>query len=305
MDDEYYRKYALYETRRPPRLSWPKAAEAIALGEPCGDIIALPFWQSGPVRWRWIWGAHYNKSRIRKLLAAQPDGYDDQGDPWYVGVLYPGMSDEYVSDMVGIVTRSGHVGCVWPNVSDGGLSEFVCSMSSSSKHLVVPLSIRNGELCHAFPDSSGINFFEWDDVGSRDGRAAWVLNKSRVLALHLLRYGPTSKWLRLVDLINSVSVQGVRTLPALPLAPGYAILKEVEHDLESNAIDSICRLMGIQVQFDLQGPPHAVVSRSTIKSERRVIRDARRLRVPIYRPETFLGMAAEEMVNQLKGGAHN
>ncbi|MGV9978315.1 hypothetical protein ACWDUH_11605 [Micromonospora wenchangensis] len=305
MDDDYCDKYALYETKRPPRLSWSKAAESITAGEPRGDLFALPFWQSGPVRWRGIWGAHYNESRTEKLLAAEPDGYDDEGDPWYVGVLYPGLSDEYVSDMVGIVTRTGHVGCVWPNISDSGLSEFVCSVNSTFKHFVVPLGVKDGELFQAFPDTSGINFFEWDDVGSRDGRAAWVLNKSRILALHLLRCGPTDKWLRLVDLINSVSVQGVRTLPALPLAPGYAILKEVEHDLESKAIDSICRLMGIQVQFDLQGPPHAVVSRSSIKSERRVIRDARRLGVPIYRPETFLGMAAEEMVNRLKGGAHN
>ncbi|MEV4810078.1 hypothetical protein [Micromonospora avicenniae] len=302
MGDDRYDKYALYETKRPPRLSWSNAAKAIAEGEPRGEFFALPWWQSGQVRWRWIWGAHHNESRIKKLLAAQPDGFDDDGDPWYVGILYPGLSDEYVSDVVGIVTRAGHVGCVWPNLSNGGLSELVRSMGPEFKHFAVPLGVKDGELLMAFPHSSGINFFDWDDGESPGAPAAWRLNRSKVLALYLLQYGPTQKWQRLVDRLDTVPDRGIRILSALPFSPGYAILKDTRHDHESRAVDRLCQLTGIQVQFGLQGPPDAVVSRSTSESGRRIIQDAERLGVPIYRPETFLGMAAEEMANRLGSG---
>jgi hypothetical protein len=61
-----------------------------------------------------LMGTRHNGARIDRLASARADGMVD-GMPWHVGILYEPDDPSYqMTDLIGVVTESGHVGCFMP-----------------------------------------------------------------------------------------------------------------------------------------------------------------------------------------------
>ena len=108
--DDAERVHAFYEGQRRPEIAWWRAAKAIETGEPVGEFFTLPWWTMERQTSGFLIGAHHNTHRLRRLLKAVPAGHSPAGEPWHIGVLYPGLPDWYFDDPVGVMTRKGHVG---------------------------------------------------------------------------------------------------------------------------------------------------------------------------------------------------
>ncbi|MFC4108015.1 hypothetical protein [Micromonospora zhanjiangensis] len=239
----------------------------------------------------------HNRDRISALLRRRPDGFDDQGTPWYVGILYQGISDHYLEKQVGIVTRAGHVGCVYPYVSSGGLHDLVGSLGPHYEYLAVPLVANGSELEMVLPDTSCFSFFDWaiGDLGVE--LAPWRLNRSKILALHLLRHGVSSSWFQLVRKFALLALgPGLVALEPLMLSENFSVLYEQGGDDEMRQMKQIFRFGGIKVSTDLAGMPSVLVSRSSVQRSRRLlVREAVSRGIPVMRPDTFAGRVIESL----------
>ncbi|GAA0904355.1 hypothetical protein GCM10009558_003930 [Virgisporangium aurantiacum] len=74
------------------------------------------------------------------MTQSRREGTDGEGRPWHVGVLYAAPDDREMGgfDLVGIVTRFGHIGCLhWRHGRD--YRPFVVALEGQVKYLIVPV----------------------------------------------------------------------------------------------------------------------------------------------------------------------
>jgi hypothetical protein len=142
-------RYAVFENKLPPDISWAAARQAIKSGASIDALFAVPGWE--PNDGIWIMGGQHNETRIKNLRRTGRDGTDRNGRPWYVGILYPAPDDPRYGfdELVGIVTRAGHIGCLMPGMSY--LRPFVDALTEHGKHFVVPLMRAGDEMVIALP----------------------------------------------------------------------------------------------------------------------------------------------------------
>lgn len=129
--------YARYERKAAPPISWPDAAAVIRTGRSTKSLFTLPSLLTAPDVP--LMGTRNNGPRITRLLAGRPAGYDAASRPWHVGVLYPAPYDPVhdLDELIGVVTREGHVACLMPGYFY--LRSLIEALTDSGIHFVVPI----------------------------------------------------------------------------------------------------------------------------------------------------------------------
>lgn len=293
--------WAFYDRKRAPEIAWSKAAKAIAEGEPVDDLFTLPWWSTE----RWtvggLWGAHRNVSRIRKLVDAHPEGVSDDGKPWHTGILHPGPPDKYLRQPVGVVTREGHVGCLPPEASTGGIDTVVRTKGHGFSYFCVPVFVDGGDPRVRLPFGRDVSAFDdpWAATGPGvgDGRVPkpWRINRSHVMAIHLAKQGLTSTWAKLAhDLSRLTEEHGVTVLKHLSLDPGTHVVNSVRGKAGADFVDRICALANLTTGPTVTNRTRVVVTRH-LHSNSGACEEARAAGIPIYRADAFGGGIAEAL----------
>jgi hypothetical protein len=129
--------YASFERKEPPAISWRDAAAVLRTGRSSTSLFTLPSLLEAPNVG--LMGTQRNDDRVKKLLAGPPAGHDEEGRPWHVGVLYAAPRDPVydLDDLIGVVTRAGHIGCLMPGYFY--LKSFIQALAESGVHFVVPI----------------------------------------------------------------------------------------------------------------------------------------------------------------------
>jgi hypothetical protein len=142
--------YAYYERKTAPPISWSAAATVIRTGRPADSLFTLPSVLAAhdvP-----LMGARRNRQRISRLLASSPSGYDEAGTAWQVGILYPAPYDPVYDfdDLIGVVTKEGHVACLMPGYSY--LRSLVEALEGSGNYFIVPIVAQRDPHYESDPD---------------------------------------------------------------------------------------------------------------------------------------------------------
>ncbi|WP_139128843.1 hypothetical protein [Micromonospora nigra] len=149
------------------------------------------------------------------------------------------------------------------------------------------------ELRLLMPHSDGINLFDWTGGATADGRDAWRLNLSTVLATYLSRYGYCNKWRSIASELKDLGGQGVVELDPLHVSDGFTVAMEGSSIEEREFVERFCRRLGLALQFNLDGLPGVLLSRSRKNPGGLMVREAVGRGIAIYRPSVFVGMVAE------------
>jgi hypothetical protein len=292
---------AFYERKRPPEIAWEKAASAIAEGEPMDGYFTLPWWSTE----RWtdggLWGAQHNARRLERLARARPAGVSDEGEPWHVGILYPGLPDEYLPQPVGVVTRQGHVGCLPPAASTGGIDTLIRTEGHGFSYFCVPVFVDGHDARVRLPFGPDVSVFDdpWAAAGPGAGEdrvpEPWRINRSHVMAILLAEHGLTPAWTKLAhDLSRLTEEHGVTVLEPLWLEPGSHVVNDVRGDAGADFVDEICSLISVATGPAVTAGTRAVVTRY-LHSNSRACQNAREAGIPIYRADGFGGRVAEAL----------
>jgi len=296
--DDAERVHTFYEGQRRPEIAWWRAAKAIETGEPVGEFFTLPWWTMERQTNGSLIGAHHNRRRLRRLLKAIPAGCSPAGEPWHIGVLYPGLPDRYFEDPVGVMTRKGHVGLFSQFDSDGGLDKLVGTREHGFTHVVVPVFVDDDESAAVpLPFGPDVSPFDnpWVPTDSgQDERLPWRINRSHLMAIYLARHGRTPRWMSLARRLALLTEEhGVSVLPPLPIEPGRTVVDDVRGEAGSLFLRRICRLAGIMVQESVTDSTCAVVTRYPARLTSRAGQEALARGIPIYRADEFAGRVAE------------
>ncbi|GIH10331.1 hypothetical protein Rhe02_83980 [Rhizocola hellebori] len=285
----------LYERKRPPNISWDLAKVAITTGQPQGDYFTLPWFLCERSTKGCLWGAHHNAGRAHKLMQSEPDGVTEDGRPWYIGILYSGAPDEYLEKPVGVVTRTGHVGCLPPEASTGGIDTFVRKRAHGYSYFCVPV-VHAGIV--PMPYGPDVSPFDnpWgarDSGGLTDWGPTWRINRSHLIAIHLAKHGPGEAWRTIAEGLSRLrSEHGVTVLQPIELPLGGEVVNNVRGAVGADFLDRFCSLTGLTTTRAVSGQTTAVVTRY-LHSESRACRDARAAGIPIFRTDEFAGRVAE------------
>jgi hypothetical protein len=295
--------WSLYEHKRAPDIAWPAAAEAVRRGEPLDDIFTLPWWSTEQQTTSLLWGTQHNRDRIGRLTGARPAGTTVHERPWHVGILYPGVPDQYMQRAVGVVTRAGHVGCLPPDAALGGIDALVRSTDHAFKHVCVPVFIDDDGVRVPLPFGRDVSAFDdpWPPSGDKFDRVRkpWRINRSHLMAILLAKHGPTDEWLSITNnLVSLTEDQGVTVLEPLSLTPGTRVVNDVRGDAGAAFVDRICDVMGLIVEGSFTPRSRVVITRY-LHSMSSGCRAARAAGAPIYRADGFGGSIAEALRHQL------
>ncbi|MCP3785285.1 hypothetical protein NLX85_18125 [Micromonospora sp. A3M-1-15] len=294
---------AFYDAQQPPSVDWQSLAKGIKDGQLTNGGFTLPWWMAERSSRTRLSGVWHNEARIRKLSSAPPDGIDDEGIPWYVGVLYPGLPDEYSDDIIGVMTKAGHVGCLPSSLSCGGLGQLVRDSASPFKLVCVPVVFGASGDAH-LPLPIGTDFGAFNYPWGADGQEVscrFKINRSHLLALHMRRHGLTHEWAQVAATLCLLhEASGVSVLEPLNVSGLYRVYDSVRHrrsEASQQIFDAICEAAGVVVTEEFDTDVDAVIVRRA-DSETRACRTARDRRIPLFRSDEFTGRIAEAMVSR-------
>lgn len=293
--------WAFYERQHAPDIPWWKAARAIRRGVPVGEFFTLPWWSTERQTKGFLIGAHHNERRLRKLDRAHPGGFTAEGEPWHVGILYPGIPDEYSERPVGVVTRKGHIGCLSEQASTGGLDVLISTNSHGFAHVCVPVFIEGDDARVPLPYGPDVSPFDdpWVAVGLGNAHDRVLtplrINRSHLMGLHLAQYGRSATWMNIArDLARLTVDHGVTVLGPLPLQPGDRVVNDVRGQAGFEFVNRICCLVNLPVDRRVNDETSVVVTRY-LHSTSAACQEARQRGIPIYRADGFGGGIAEAL----------
>lgn len=141
--------YSYYERKRPPAISWSDAGHVLQREASSGLLLTLP--SSEDMHDVPLMGTYHNEDRILHLRRMTPDGVDDEGRPWHVGILYMAPDDPVYrfKDLVGVVSRAGHIGCLMPGYYY--IRPFLEALSQRKFHFLI-------RIVHVGNDKTAIRF---------------------------------------------------------------------------------------------------------------------------------------------------
>jgi hypothetical protein len=302
-------KYKLYYENNIPEIEWPLAADAVSVGEPTDQFFTLP-WRRTESRSVFLYGVSYNRARITELRSLKVEGSRARKRR-HVGVLYPGVPDEWTSEAVGVATRAGHVGCLEGAMCSAGIGRLVRTLQARGVHFVVPIDIAaSGDISIPLPEGQDLSAFDYPWVGSDPDRYAKPprINRSNVMGLLMLKHGTGARWRRLATRISSLDESaGVSVSERFPRVSGSRIMVNLRDDATEEAIAKAARL----VDFEVVERPRGFIDKERAKalgqidalvtrypdSDVPVCQFARSYGIPIYRAAEFIGSLSEAVLD--------
>jgi hypothetical protein len=304
--DEQYERY--YQAVTLP-VDWDRATQVIRNGEPDAEFFTLPWWQTES-RSIYLYGADYNKARLTELR--RTPGKKMRGRAlWRPAVLYPGVPDEWTPIAVGVMTQAGHIGCVAGDVCTAGLGKLVRALADAGEYFAVPVHVSPSDAEILTPDGADMSAFDYPWVGEEDHRYRKParISRSHVIGLMMIKRGITPRWHALAQRIAAYGEEsGVTVSAPLPLFRGARVMVSLRDPDAEAVIEKAARLTG----FEAIPRPRGIIDKQRAKqlgkidalitrypdSDVPVCQYARANRIPIYRPDEFIGGLAEAVLRE-------
>jgi hypothetical protein len=230
---------------------------------------------------------------------------------WRPAVLYPGVPDEWTPTAVGVMTQAGHIGCVAGDVCTAGLGKLVRALADAGEYFAVPVHVSPSDAEILTPDGADMSAFDYPWVGEEDHRYRKParISRSHVIGLMMIKRGITPRWHALAQRIAAYGEEsGVTVSAPLPLFRGARVMVSLRDPDAEAVIEKASRLTG----FEAIPRPRGIIDKQRAKqlgkidalitrypdSDVRVCQYARANRIPIYRPDEFIGGLAEAALRE-------